>query len=254
VIEGIAQISLPELRSLRQAIAQQRLRFPLTPTDLQAAGFGARAPFLCAALADLDATAAARTLDLLIADREHRSHPELDLVWTGPEPTHATSRDTAIVVRQLFEAAERSVLVGGYSFDHGTAILAPLHAAMKERSVHARLFMDIPGHAAPGQDPAAYATEQIDRFLHRNWTFGPPLPEIYYDPRSAEPQSRASLHAKCVVVDHRHTFVTSANFTARGHDRNIEVGVLIEDARFAERLAAHWNGLVGAGLVRRYEG
>lgn len=64
----------------------------------------------------------------------------------------------------------------------------------------------------------------------------------------------ASLHAKCIVIDNARTLVTSANFTNRGHTRNIEAGVLIEDKAFAEELAAQWRLLVVAELVRQYIG
>jgi phosphatidylserine/phosphatidylglycerophosphate/cardiolipin synthase-like enzyme len=50
----------------------------------------------------------------------------------------------------------------------------------------------------------------------------------------------ASLHAKCVVVDGRWVFVTSANFTDRGQTRNVEVGVLLEDTRLAAVLEAQF--------------
>ena len=59
----------------------------------------------------------------------------------------------------------------------------------------------------------------------------------------------SSLHAKCVVVDGLRALVSSANFTQRGQERNIEVGVLIEDATFAEFLSAQWMRLVDSGLV-----
>ena len=54
---------------------------------------------------------------------------------------------------------------------------------------------------------------------------------MYYDRRALVPgPPYASLHAKCVVVDGAQTFISSANFTQRAQERNIEVGVLIEDA------------------------
>lgn len=52
----------------------------------------------------------------------------------------------------------------------------------------------------------------------------------------------ASLHAKCVVVDERWVLVTSANFTDRGQTRNVEVGVLLDDAGFAGVLEAQFVG------------
>ena len=62
------------------------------------------------------------------------------------------------------------------------------------------------------------------------------------------------MHAKCVVVDGARAFVSSANFTQRGQERNIEVGVLIADASFASYLAGQWLGLINAGLVGEWVG
>jgi phosphatidylserine/phosphatidylglycerophosphate/cardiolipin synthase-like enzyme len=146
------------------------------------------------------------------------------------------------------------VIVGGYSFDT-PEILEPLYWAMKERGVNAMLFLDIDGTAATIAGADAFATSAIDRFLRDVWTFGTPKPELYYDPRTASPGPPwASLHAKCIVVDDERSLITSANFTDRGQTRNIEAGVLIEDAAFAAELAGQWRQLVSEGLVRRYNG
>jgi phosphatidylserine/phosphatidylglycerophosphate/cardiolipin synthase-like enzyme len=64
-------------------------------------------------------------------------------------------------------------------------------------------------------------------------------------------KATASLHAKCVVIDHRLALVTSANFTDRGQNRNIEAGVTIEDEAFARALERQWANLVEAGVVVR---
>jgi phosphatidylserine/phosphatidylglycerophosphate/cardiolipin synthase-like enzyme len=60
------------------------------------------------------------------------------------------------------------------------------------------------------------------------------------------------MHAKCVVVDGKRAFVSSANFTDRGQERNIEVGALIDDPRFAMQLAQQWDGLVQSNIVGEY--
>jgi phosphatidylserine/phosphatidylglycerophosphate/cardiolipin synthase-like enzyme len=63
------------------------------------------------------------------------------------------------------------------------------------------------------------------------------------------PFSQVGMHAKCGVVDRARAFVSSANFTQRGQERNIEVGVLIADPSFASYLAGQCLGLVEGGLV-----
>lgn len=50
-------------------------------------------------------------------------------------------------------------------------------------------------------------------------------------------------------MDGNRAFISSANFTQRGQERNLEVGVLIEDPSFASFLAGQWFGLIDAGIV-----
>ena len=61
-------------------------------------------------------------------------------------------------------------------------------------------------------------------------------------------RSFSSLHAKCIVVDDHWALITSANFTDRGHDRNIEVGVLVDDPSFGRSLAGQWLAALAAGV------
>jgi len=62
-------------------------------------------------------------------------------------------------------------------------------------------------------------------------------------------EKRASLHAKCVVVDNAISFVSSANFTEAAQERNIEVGLLIRSAPLAARLERHFTALISQGLL-----
>lgn len=79
------------------------------------------------------------------------------------------------------------------------------------------------------------------------------LPEVFYDPRSLELDSvkRSSIHAKCIVIDRKLAFVSSANFTEAAQVRNIEVGALIHSERFAVRLDERFEVLAKAGLLCR---
>ncbi len=90
----------------------------------------------------------------------------------------------------------------------------------------------------------------LQRFRTHEW-LGDRLPELRYDPRSLELDGakRASLHAKCIVVDRKVAFVTSANFTEAAHTRNIEVGALIRSEQFARSLVSHFDALMVAGVL-----
>ena len=65
------------------------------------------------------------------------------------------------------------------------------------------IFLDIPAYAASEADMDAFAAGAIDTFLEKNWSVGDLKPVVHYDPRTVAPASRASLHAKCIVVDGR---------------------------------------------------
>jgi phosphatidylserine/phosphatidylglycerophosphate/cardiolipin synthase-like enzyme len=251
VTTGLLRLGLFELRSLRDAVAADRIDAPLTATGLQAAGFGPWVDDLLPLVGNSNRAGVLAVLEAVIAERENQRPPRLELVWTGPVGPHGTVRDTGVVVRQLFAEARRSVVIGGFRFDAGADLFAPLHRAMVEHGVRATVFLDIEGEADTAAGGPAHAAKRIAEFYAKNWPFDGPRPDVYYDPRTAVPGPPwVSLHANCVVVDERWSLVTSANFTDRGQTRNIELGVLIDDPRFAEQTVTHWRALVAAGIVR----
>jgi hypothetical protein len=177
----------------------------------------------------------------------------VELVWTGGEGKTAYARPTAGVIRELFEEAERHVLIAGYSFDHGASILEPLHAGMSARGVSVDLYLHIE-RARPGRDLDDHLQREIATFFAVNWPFGTPHPAIYVAPRTIDPTLKESLHAKCVVSDASVAVLGSANFTDRGQSRNIEVGARIDDAGFACALVAQFRAATNAGVFRRCDG
>jgi phosphatidylserine/phosphatidylglycerophosphate/cardiolipin synthase-like enzyme len=251
-VTGLSTAPTQDLKTLARAIERKTLRFPLTAARLRAAGVGRLVEHL-PRLAGLSLEQAASLVECVLAERARSGGAALELVWTGPDVPETLVRDTAIVVRDLFASAQSSVLVGGCYFSGGEAILEPLYRGIKERGVQATVCLNIPEPASSAADIPGHVRRQVRAFIAKNWPFGMPLPRFYYDPRTVEPvpagRSRILLHSKCVVVDERTAFITSANFTHNGQARNIETGVLIEDEKFAGELVGHWNTLIGAGLL-----
>jgi phosphatidylserine/phosphatidylglycerophosphate/cardiolipin synthase-like enzyme len=91
--------------------------------------------------------------------------------------------------------------------------------------------------------------------LSAQWP-GPRRPEVFYDPRtlSADAAVRAAWHAKCVIADDDHAFITSATFTEWAQQRHVEAGVLIRDRHFTGQLRQQFDGLVQSKQVRRLPG
>jgi phosphatidylserine/phosphatidylglycerophosphate/cardiolipin synthase-like enzyme len=169
-------------------------------------------------------------LDALASERDLsvRGDASVELVSTGPEPAGLPARDTRIVVRELFRKAEQSVVVAGYAVYRGRGDTSRASEILRRFA---------------------------DRFRSHEWP-GSRMPEVYYDPRSLDLHAtkRASLHAKCVVVDERVAFVSSANFTEAAQVRNIEVGALIHSETFARQLAGHFTSLAEQNHLSRLPG
>lgn len=249
---SLKQVSTAVLEQLREAIASGLVKPPVDRAAL--VGFGVRHQLEAIehALAGHKTAACLAVLDVVLAERETR-RPTPELVWTGPEATAGTARDTAVVLRELFEGARESVILGGYSFKYAREVLRPLYESMRDHGVDARFFVHVP-QVEHGGAVEEHLEEHLGGFLADNWPFGDPRPRIYYDKRALIPgPPYCSLHAKCVVVDGARAFVSSANFTQRAQERNIEVGVLVDDAGFAGYLAGQWLGLIEAGMVGEYD-
>jgi len=254
VPKALSGLSTADLESLLKAVDRGDVECPVTQVGLLAR-LGSRAVQAAQALAGADRAGVEAALRIAVAERVHGAPPRLELVWIGPEASSSATRDTSVVVRRLFERARESVIVGGYSYDHGEELFRSLYEGMKSHGVRAAFFLDIDGHADYPSGAHEYAHAQIDAFFIENWPFGQPRPDVYYDARTAvKGPPWASLHAKCVVVDQRYALIGSANFTQRGHERNVEAGVLIDDEDFACRLVAQWRSLIDSGAMTRYRG
>lgn len=258
--EHLLNLSDSDLRNLAAALRGRRLTSPFTALGLQRYVLESSGPVLAADLQRLADTGLsgeqlAATIDLLLEDRVRQREADevIDLVTTGPAASGIAHRDTSVVVRELFAHASESVLVAGYAVHRGQQVFRALADRMRDQpKLRVRLFLNVQrGHTdttAPGDLVHRFA----NHFKNDEWPADRPLPEVFYDPRSVEitDTKRASLHAKCVVVDDQRTFISSANFTEAAHERNIEVGLLIRSATLAQQLVRYFDTLLSRQLLR----
>jgi phosphatidylserine/phosphatidylglycerophosphate/cardiolipin synthase-like enzyme len=205
-------------------------------------------------LAALGMTPAVLREMLVLADDEPDPRRS-QLVWSGPEDGAARTRDTGVVLRELFAGATTHVLVAGFAVYQGKSVFKVLSDRMDANpALDVRMFLNIERKYGDTTLASELLKLFADRFRRDQWP-GKRLPAVFYDPRSLEPtekgKGRAALHAKCVVVDDALSFVTSANFTEAAQERNIEVGVLLGDADFARSLRRQFEALVEAHVLLR---
>jgi phosphatidylserine/phosphatidylglycerophosphate/cardiolipin synthase-like enzyme len=196
----------------------------------------------------------ALVVELIRAERQARPPVDdvLELVTTGPEVSTIANRDTSVVVRELFANARESVLVAGYAVYQGQRVFQALADRMVAvPGLNVRMFLDIQRGHGDVTAPPELIRRFAARFRSDQWPKDRRLPEVFFDPRSLETEAcrRASLHAKCVVVDGKDVFVSSANFTEAAQERNLEVGVLIHSAEVANRIIRFFERLLAERLL-----
>jgi len=196
-----------------------------------------------------------RILEAILTGREISSPLShiLDLVISGPDVQGLPMADTLATMHTLASAATKSVILVGYAIVNGKVIFKQLAARMDEyRDLDVKFLLNVPRHPTNTSEPNLIALKFAHDFRDREWP-GERLPEIYFDPRSLETDSskRASLHAKCVIVDRREALVTSANFTDAARNRNIEVGLCLRQSDVVHRLAVYFEALIAKKILQK---
>lgn len=264
--KAFATLGKPHLEALAKALEGGHLTAPFAAAQVKRCvpeDSAAGVSVALRALHDrqLEPKAIAWGLRLLAGEHETRQdlHDRVELVWTGPDQAGSTLRDTLIVVRELLRSAEESVVLTSYVLDKGPTTRELLSALSERMESHptlrVRLYVNVSRPYGNDESDAVLLRRFADAFKQEIWPGGR-LPEVYYDPRALDrtPGPRACLHAKCVIVDDRRLFVTSANFTDAAHNRNIEAGVLLDDVGAAKTMREQFEALVEAGDLLRLGG
>lgn len=259
---ALTQLGDRSLRGLREALTSGRLTMPVSSLTLAQLIPQGELQSVLEELHELNQTGMTpplliRVIDILLEQREKlRSETgQIELVMTGPEPPGAMIRDTAVVVRQMFLNAKRSICICGFAVYQGKDIFAALANRMEAvPDLNVRIYLNIDrphGDVTPSELLLAKFQK---RFRESQWPENRRLPELFYDPRPlAEDDSSKSacLHAKFVIADSQHVFLSSANFTEAAQQRNIEAGVLLDNAVLARDVELHFQSLIDHGFLRK---
>ena len=79
--------------------------------------------------------------------------------------------------------------------------------------------------------------------------------QVYLWPRENRPCDETGkvgiLHVKCAVADGRTLFLSSANLTEYAFTLNMEMGLLVTGGSLPGQIAAHFDQMIGLGLLAR---
>ena len=262
----LMSLSRPALKDLATALETERFSFPVHAFALTTY---VPEPLVGAIAAELNqlwqqgmtSTHMAYMLKWVAQERAiaHQNQERVNLVWTGPEVPGTESRDTAVVVRELFNTASHSVLISSFAIDQGAKgyeLFRPLAERMDVNpNLSVRMFLNVKRQYNNKTLNFTLLRQFSETFRNHFWP-GQRLPEVFHDPRSLELSSTANacLHAKCVVADEERVFITSANFTEAAHSRNIEAGVLLVNPVIARAIRSQFEMLVVQNILQRVPG
>jgi len=162
---------------------------------------------------------------------EHlRQLEEIELVATLPGFARDGFRETSSVMGELIARAQTSILLLAYRLTD-QKIIEGLHSYHQRAGTRLKLVVsheedleaimkNWPSDARVSFVDAAQYVERVDLELT--------------DDRGQ--RSYPPFHAKTIVVDGRHCYVGSANFTLGGMSRNVEIGLKVDSARVADAL------------------
>jgi phosphatidylserine/phosphatidylglycerophosphate/cardiolipin synthase-like enzyme len=221
----VAHESAEVLDDLESALEEGRIELSPTVAAIQDALRinNPRAQTVREMLFSRDGRSLPEILDILrmaraAADQARLDAPRVEVAWTHPGPLAPTVRTTGAVAREVIEAAQRSLLVVGYS-----VTVDPDLAGLAARTVAA-----MGGAAMRGVVVTAilHRDQKNREALLRGWPQGHSAPGMFTWPERPGDEL-AALHAKVLVADARDALVTSANLTYHGYEGNVEVGVRV---------------------------
>lgn len=162
------------------------------------------------------------TVMVLRAIEGARSHTTgLTPVWTLPPGLGALSGigQLTAATHHLVTAAYRSVTVSTFNIQRSSALWAALKEVSERAEVSVRIYMDAD---AADRDPKPWSPTSSQVAVEMPGA-------VVLRTRRGQDGAAARNHAKFVAVDGQILIVTSANLSASAEERNIELGLRLED-------------------------
>jgi len=187
--------------------------------------------------------AAMAAVDRVVSD----SKEMINVIWTGPASGRFAARRTDQLLYDLLAQAKRRALIVTFAAHSIERLIRELRGALG-RGVELTLLLETE-EGSGGQ----LTRDALMAFG------GLPLSqvEVLHWPRSARELNAAGrpgkLHAKCAVIDDT-VVIGSANLTDDAFNRNMELGLAVNDPILAEALIGHFRDLETTKILSRLGG
>lgn len=152
----------------------------------------------------------AQEIHKMIMTTMKSSSDNVSLVVTAPPLFAIRNKVTKVVVDEMLNSAQRSIIITGYSLSDYFKDLIDVIIKKSQEGVFVKFYVNNFESQICFDRLCAYK----GRFL-----------KIYNYPKHMDTMS--ALHAKVISIDQRETLITSANLSYHGQEGNIELGTHI---------------------------
>lgn len=206
--------------------------------------------------------AVAYSLNLIAKEKQNHQNYQnkIEVVWTIPDIQGIHSRNTALIVQEIFQQAQTQLLISTYVIDRPEKAISIFGSLMERMETKAdldvRIILNIEQPYKSNLSTDSCIRKFSENFCNNLWQ-GKRLPDVFYDSRGFSdnnPYQRSCLHAKFIIADHQKVFLTSANFTEAAHQRNIEAGIIFDDRIIALKIINQVNLLINDKILVKLPG
>ena len=182
---------------------------------------------------------------------------KIELVWSGPDwGVGSETRDQSVLIQQMVDKAETRLLLTTYTFYKGNFIKNLFKQIKKRMKDNPKLQVRFVCNINRKRGDQTLPEVLIQKFKTTDWPMlwgkeQPQLiPQVFYDYRSVELDSKNVFHVKAIVADDE-LLITSANLTDAAQLRNFELGTKINDKSCAQKTWKHFDQLIQKGMLRQ---
>ena len=177
----------------------------------------------------------AQDIHRMIVSVYQEQHDQASLVVTSPPSFAVRSKVTKVVVDDMLNRAEKSILITGYSLSEYFSDMIERIIQKSQRGVFVKFFVN-----------NIESQKYFDRLIKYQGRFL----EIYNYPKQQD--SMSALHAKVISIDQKETLITSANLSYHGQEANIELGTNIVSKEIAIQVEQLFTQLIFSKVFEKY--
>lgn len=168
----------------------------------------------------------------------YKKDEKSELILTAPNSFKLKVKKTRTAINELITSAQKSIILTGYSIsDYFTEMLDVILDKSK-KGIYVSLYInDVEKHKIQLDKLLLYAGKYIK----------------IYNYNKNNDDKMAALHAKLIIVDNYKSFISSANLSYHGMERNIEMGILLESEKKAKDIEEIFKVLRVQKVFEKYK-